>query len=967
MKRFFTLGLAGIACLLFVLSSVTLLLPAPIASAAACTSSQKSSDTFELNGNKIIETDINYTNTNFRGQTTCQKDGPNYTTYSKGSSGTYNYTNNSNCKSIITLAGSGAGPATLKQQQTVASGAHGGIAQCNSSSTYKTSSITVADNQPNHSCTTSTKITYAFSGNDITETTNTMDPNTCVSSSHTRTFAGDSAAKVFTAINQVGSRIQSCSAASSTITLSAAGSSSGIYVDNVAGSCNKNEHTVQISGTSPQPKNHDDVLTCESSGGALGWIICPVIDGLQNVIGGVFDNFIQPLLKTKPLSTDPASPVYKAWSNFRIYGDVFLVIALVIVVFGESIGGGLIDAYTAKKILPRLLITALLMNISYYLVSTMIDITNIIGNGIMDLLTAPFGLTGDFTISIGKTGSVGMTAGLGAAVVWGAAGIAADGFMAWFWAVIFLPMLLIILGILVVVLLRWALIMFLVIISPVAFALYCLPNTEKYFKKWWDTLFETLMIYPIIGALFAMGKIASYLISNDPTGTGIGGGLLGAVADILAVVALIIPLALIPFAFKLAGGILSRAHDAVSGARSWAHGMNQTRREDAKQRFGAGRADVKSKTLNRAFRNAGGTARGLARVPGVGRLAGRAADRAQNRVSMLQAEMMKNPRLAPVANDEMALRAGMAGSRAEAIRRLTEEQGLSRAEASAAADRWHATGLGWSQSGQIAALGAATADGTVFRNGADQKELISHITGSNDALQRRVWGNTYAGNKAAGRYDLSEAYGAGLSKVQRISRGEVVTEQEHAQAAVEGIRSVSNTELSRIKGMGMENASRSMQQVFEVTAAALADPNAGVAPDPVTGVVNPAQVTLRREELETQRAEAVSKLLNLRDSGAYIPESLLGILEQNVGSTGAARDAVADVAQQVNANSVEAGLRERARADTRNTDERFIDGGSFNPATETISAERPRGRAAYDPNHDPNMNNQAPPPAQEGP
>ncbi|HWT55612.1 MAG TPA: hypothetical protein VN031_01120 [Candidatus Microsaccharimonas sp.] len=303
---------------------------------------------------------------------------------------------------------------------------------------------------------------------------------------------------------------------------------------------------------------------CESNAGKLGWFVCEVIDGVQSAIGGIYDHIINPLLTVEPISTSnkTGSQIYSAWSNFRIYGDVFLFIALLVIVFGESIGGGVIDAYSAKKILPRLLIAALLINISFYLVAIMVDIANIVGNGLSDLIIAPFNLSGNFNLQVNTTGSVGLTTLLAGAVTWATISLSGQ-FLAWLWFSILLPLLLVFLSILVVVLLRQALIVFLVIISPVAFALYCLPNTEKYFRKWWDILFETLLVFPIVTALFAMGKVSAYILSNSNNGA-----LLNGLSQIMGVVALVIPLLLIPFSFKLAGGLLGRAHDLVSGART---------------------------------------------------------------------------------------------------------------------------------------------------------------------------------------------------------------------------------------------------------------------------------------------------------------------------------------------------------------------------------------------------------------
>ena len=331
--------------------------------------------------------------------------------------------------------------------------------------------------------------------------------------------------------------------------------------------------------------------------GPLSWLICGVIGGLQDLIGGLYDHIIQPLLVSEPLSTENTSDngVLQAWKNFRVYGDIFLIIGILVIVFGESIGGGLIDAYTAKKVLPRLLIAAVLINLSFYIVAVLVDVMNIVGNGMMALITAPFGLTGDFNLNFnaGVGSGIGLTAILGSALVYTAVGVSGQ-FFSWLFFIILLPLALLMLAILATVLLRHALIIFLVIVSPFAFALYCLPNTEKYFRQWWETLFKTLLVYPIIAALFAMGKVSAYLISNID-----GNVLTGGIGDIIAVVALFVPLLLIPFAFKIAGGVLARAFDAVEGVR----GRGQKFTEGTRQRIATQAGKNRIQARQRVYQN----------------------------------------------------------------------------------------------------------------------------------------------------------------------------------------------------------------------------------------------------------------------------------------------------------------------------------------------------------------------------
>lgn len=305
--------------------------------------------------------------------------------------------------------------------------------------------------------------------------------------------------------------------------------------------------------------------TCETSGTFLPWLICPMISGLSSAVNGIYHTLIEPLLNISPIDISPQNAIYQVWSNFRVYGDVILVITLLVMVFGEAIGGGLVSAYTVKKVLPRLLVAAILLNLSIYLVAMAVDVTNIIGKDIGQLIELPFAnvkvmINGNSSQSIIGNSFLNTLGpildGLGAIVGAGAA-IFAFVFMPVLLLTILLPVLISFIAILVTLVIRQTLIVLLLFISPLAFALYCLPNTEKYFKQWWSLLMKTLMVYPIVSIIFAMSTVSAITIFEA---TDSSGGLSKVIASLLAILGAVIPLFLIPFAFKISGGVLGNIY-----------------------------------------------------------------------------------------------------------------------------------------------------------------------------------------------------------------------------------------------------------------------------------------------------------------------------------------------------------------------------------------------------------------------
>jgi hypothetical protein len=304
---------------------------------------------------------------------------------------------------------------------------------------------------------------------------------------------------------------------------------------------------------------------CSSSGFSLGFFMCPIYDGAGQFSDWLLSNIVQPFLRTSPVSTNPSDPSYKVWSMFRVYGDIFLVIALLVVVFGQSIGGGLVDAYTAKKVLPRLLIAAILINLSIYIVAFLVDVTNVIGGSIGAAMTAPLDGQGLFQITpsglaLGEIAGATAIAGAGGILAFGLAAVFTTSFFPFIGLFVLMPAVLALIVIFVTLALRKAIILALILVAPVAFALYCLPNTEQYFRKWWDVLVKALMIYPVVMIMFAVCDILAVTVvqSNNKN---------NALAVVISFLLQFLPLLFIPYAMRLSGSAIASVHDAITEHR----------------------------------------------------------------------------------------------------------------------------------------------------------------------------------------------------------------------------------------------------------------------------------------------------------------------------------------------------------------------------------------------------------------
>lgn len=128
-------------------------------------------------------------------------------------------------------------------------------------------------------------------------------------------------------------------------------------------------------------------VTCESSGaaGTLGWIVCPLLDSAANAATDFYEGQIKNQLQVEPeLFTGGDEGTKAGWETFRAFANTLFIIVLLVVIFSQLTGVG-IDNYGIKKILPKLIIAAILINLSYWLCMVLVDVSNILGNSLQTM------------------------------------------------------------------------------------------------------------------------------------------------------------------------------------------------------------------------------------------------------------------------------------------------------------------------------------------------------------------------------------------------------------------------------------------------------------------------------------------------------------------------------------------------------------------------------------------------------
>ena len=330
-----------------------------------------------------------------------------------------------------------------------------------------------------------------------------------------------------------------------------------------------------------QPSNQRD-LTVDASthgqgatrcavAGGLGWIICPISDMLAAGMDWIY-NMLEGFLVTQPIYTTQDSTLYQAWSIIRNIANVVFVISFIIIIYSQLTSLG-IGNYGIKKLLPRLILAAILVNISYYIAAFAVDVSNILGTAIHDLMLSlryqAFNNTTGQTIdtSIYNWSSIVgiiMSGGtiLGATAVGASIAIFNTGGSIAAMIYLVLPLLLgLFLTVLVILLIlaaRQAIIVCLVIIAPLAFVAYLLPGTDKWFDRWKDLFLTMLFFFPAFSLIFSGAQLAGSLIIQNASSLNM---------IILGLAVQVAPLVVTPLLLKLSGRVLGAIAGIVNNPK----------------------------------------------------------------------------------------------------------------------------------------------------------------------------------------------------------------------------------------------------------------------------------------------------------------------------------------------------------------------------------------------------------------
>jgi len=129
---------------------------------------------------------------------------------------------------------------------------------------------------------------------------------------------------------------------------------------------------------------------------------------------------------------------------------------------------------------------------------------------------------------------------------------------------------------------RQALVVILVVVSPLAFLAMLLPNTETYFKQWRKIFIALLLIYPAVALLFGGSHLAASILLNS------FGSEQKTLGTLVALAVMVLPLFVLPSILKGSLNAVPAIGNFASKVSSRANGLvgKQSKQGFAKSTFG---------------------------------------------------------------------------------------------------------------------------------------------------------------------------------------------------------------------------------------------------------------------------------------------------------------------------------------------------------------------------------------------
>ena len=573
------------------------------------------------------------------------------------------------------------------------------------------------------------------------------------------------------------------------------------------------------------------------------WLICPLVSAAQGAIEGLTSG-IDSLLTVNTneifgntnTKGSTGAGFYQAWNTFRIFGAGLIVIAGLIMLIAEATGTSAVDSYTIHKVMPRILLAIVFITLSWPLLNFAITLSNDVGIGIRAIIYTPFEGIGTTVRVNGGAATVGAIAGTATFLTLGLLGIAS--FMLTALLAVFVGFL--------VLFIRQVAIQMLVIFAPLAIACYVLPGTQKAWNFWKDTFIAMLIVFPIISAMIAMGRVFAVVMYNNRTG-----GVPTFVNEIGAFIVYFAPYFMLPLAFRWAGGAMATLGSFVNDRHRGAFDrLKNARKNQAANNMHAMKTGNRFKSSNWAASRFNRATRGAANLGAAGFNPAKMRSRYQAGMSGAKEEelkeyMEKNAAFNSMRGSDNLLQATMAnmgGGKSEAdwrryLSSLTDDKGqhqyegadleqavatIRDAKRGTSDDVFHqasvmanaSTGTGWKDGGATEMMESINEAFGDDRHGANN--ALAQMRESASRSGRLDLGGARFGDQAAG---LSQMYNEAKANGGKVSAGTKQSVKSSINKSI--LETKGASEFARSRGQAVKQIAPEMVKNLEAAHAKL--------------------------------------------------------------------------------------------------------------------------------------------------
>lgn len=308
----------------------------------------------------------------------------------------------------------------------------------------------------------------------------------------------------------------------------------------------------------------------------LGWILCPIARWLSGVVDEVY-TIITSFLEVKPF-TQADNGVFSLWRIMLSIANAVFIIIFLAIVYSQITGVG-VSNYGIKEMLPRIILGVILANASYWICALLIDASNVLGYSIqaitadivksISLDTSRLNWESITTHILSEGALVGGLAWLGVTTVFNPLS------MFFFLLSTLASVAFSLLVAFIILAARQALIVVLVLISPLAAIALIMPSTKDLFSKWQKALTTLLVFFPIFSLLFGGSQLAGYAVISRADGR---------LEQILIGMAILtVPLIITPLIIRFSSGLLGQIANITNNAqkgpldrfKNWSNDMGE--------------------------------------------------------------------------------------------------------------------------------------------------------------------------------------------------------------------------------------------------------------------------------------------------------------------------------------------------------------------------------------------------------